>query len=221
MADPRISWLAARESQFVDVRMVCLIFKMEFRDGNPDDFIAFSTKNNYIQHNWDDPIIKEIMGFLISQEALRKYVLFGEFSKWGKSKQKFWSLREWGPMASQKSLSCLNWLLHTMPKNCPFHSWRKRGDSGNATPELAQKRIDLPDARTWSTHQDQCGFDEGAYGWWSHYGKSLGWNAIWVQTPIQDGVDLQSPSDSPHDDEGTWRRIRSVQFQSKSQMQRR
>ncbi len=50
----------------------------EFREGRPDDYISFSTNNNYIEYNENNPLNKDVMGFMdkvMPKPHLREYLL--------------------------------------------------------------------------------------------------------------------------------------------------
>lgn len=197
--------------------------KMEFRDGNPDDFIAFSTKNNYIQHNWDDPIIKEIMGFLTTvfpQEALRKYVLklLASFLNGANPNEKFWIFEGVGSNGKSKIIELFELAIGDYAGKLPISLLtKKRGDSGNATPELARTKglrfvvMQEPDQHT----KINVGLMKELTGGDRITVRALYEMPFEFKPQFKMVLTCNHLPDLPHDDEGTWRRIRSVQFQSK------
>lgn len=50
----------------------------EFREGRPEDYVSFSTGNNYIDYDADHPYMKDVQGFLgkvFTKEVIRNYVM--------------------------------------------------------------------------------------------------------------------------------------------------
>jgi len=199
----------------------------KFRNGSPEDYVSFSTKLNYIPYSDKRPYMKKILEFLsqiLPNEAVRKYKIIKLATCVSGSTKDETFLIDYGEGSNGKSLLLSDLLFNAFGDyymSCPITIiTRKRGSSNDASPEKVRmkgKRIGI--------------FQETDDGDKLNVGimKELtGGDKILVRDLFKGSDDMiefkpqmkyilacnQLPT-VPSNDDGTWRRIRVINFNSK------
>jgi len=194
-----------------------------FRESRCEDFISISTDNNFEEFHWTDRVIGEIMGFIrqiLPNKAVREYVLqmlasflngtieYEHFNIWvgsgGNGKSKLIELFEYafGRYCSKLSISALT---------------QKRASSSAPTPEIARLRgkrfVVLQEPNENETLQ--VGILKEMTGGDKIVARSLNKEPIEFKPQFKMILTCNQLPKVPAEDDGTWRRIRVVNFTSK------
>jgi P4 family phage/plasmid primase-like protien len=197
-----------------------------FRDGHPDDFISLSTKNNYIKFSEKMPYYKHIITFftqVLPNEKVRKYFLQAlSTCLSGETKEeKLYILTGSGSNGKSLSMDLMYASLGDYYMSCPITIiTRKRGQSNETAPEKVRMR------------GKRCGvFQETDDGEKLNVGvmkEFTGGDKVLVRDLFKGANEMiefkpqmkyfltcnQLPT-VPSNDDGTWRRLRVIEFGSK------
>lgn len=195
---------------------------MEFRDGHPEDYVSYSTGNDYYNMDENDPVFEEIELFVsqvLPNKEVREYVLMllstficGEtgdelFHIWtgsgGNGKSKLIELFELG-----LGEYCCKLPITVLT--------RKRACSNEATPELARTKgkrfacLQEPD----ENEKIQVGLMKELTGGDTIQARALHKEPIEFKPQFHMILTCNKLPRIPSDDGGTWRRLRVVEFTS-------
>ena len=198
----------------------------KLRDGLPDDFVSLSTKNDYIKYSNKMPYIKKINEFLnqiLPNEAVRNYFLItlSTCLSGSTKEEKLYVLT--GSGSNGKSLT-MDLMFHSLGDyymSCPITIiTRKRGSSNETSPEKVRMK------------GKRCGvFQETDDGEKLNVGvmkEFTGGDKVLVRDLYKGSNEMiefkpqmkyfltcnQLPI-VPSNDEGTWRRLRVIEFNSR------
>jgi P4 family phage/plasmid primase-like protien len=198
--------------------------RLEFRDGRPDDYITLCTKINYTdEYSWDHPTIKQIMDVIeqiLPIKSVREYTLLVLSTTLdGSTKQeKFYIFSGSGGNGKSKLIEMVDLALGDYSKNVSVSLLtKKRADSSSANPELAATK-----GRRLVKYQEA---EEGSKLNVGLMKETTGGDKIVTRALFQDPIEFKpqfksfficndKPELPPHD-EGTWRRIRLIEFISR------
>lgn len=196
---------------------------MEFREGRPEDFVSFSTGNNFVEYNPYDPCQEEINTFLsqvLPKPHMKDYVmkLFSTFLSGHIREQKFniWT----GSGGNGKSV-CVELFEKAFGEYCckfPITLLtQKRAASNAATSELARAK-----GKRFGCLQEPSEDEKLNIGLMK---ELSGGDKILARAIYKEPIEFKPMfkmlllcNQLPHvpsDDGGTWRRIRVVEFTSK------
>ena len=191
----------------------------EFRDGLPEDYITFSTRNNYYEYEEDDERLIEVRKFLtevLPKENIREYVMtvFGSFMT-GKTYEKFFIFTGKGGNGKSKLVELLDNGMGDYSCTLPVTLMtQKRARAEAADPAVARivgKRFGCmqePD----KDEEIHVGFMKQLTGGDKLLARALHKDPIEFKPQIKVVMCCNVlPSVSDNDD-GTWRRIRVVEF---------
>jgi P4 family phage/plasmid primase-like protien len=197
----------------------------EFRDGRPDDFITFSTGNNYIpyDHLSPAPIIKEINKYLeqvLTKHDIREYVLklFATFITGQIKEQKFYIWTGTGSNSKSKLVELFEKSFGDYCCKFPITLLtQKRAASNAANSELARAK-----GKRFACLQEPSEDEKINIGLMK---ELSGGDKIMARALFQEPFEFFPQFKMlllcnhlpvvPSDDGGTWRRIRVVEFTSK------
>jgi P4 family phage/plasmid primase-like protien len=199
--------------------------RMEFRDGRPDDFITLSTKIDYVveYYSWEDDKVKDIMRF-ISQvlpiEEVREYVMKILASTLdGSTKQeKFYIFSGSGGNGKSKLIELLDLTLGDYSKGVSVAMLtRKRADSNAANPELfvtkGRRVVKFQEAEENS--RLNVGLMKELTGGDKITARGLFQDPIEFKPQFKPFFICNDKPELPPNDEGTWRRVRLIEFVSR------
>ena len=197
-----------------------------FRDGRPDDYITMSTKNDYYKWNDKNPINKQIMNFfeqVFPNKSVRDYFLHAACTcVTGETKEeKLYTLTGSGSNGKSLTMDLMYQALGDYYMSCDISIiTRKRNQSNQAAPEKVRMK------------SRRCGvFQESDYGEKINVGvmkEHTGGDKTCVRDLFKGSTEMiefkpqmkffltcnQLP-EVPATDDGTWRRIRVIEFLSK------
>lgn len=193
-----------------------------FRQGRCDDYISMSTKNEFFQYSWDDPMIKQIMDFIrqvIPNRAVRNYLLktFASCLDGSTSQEKFYVFLGCGGNGKSKLVELMQLALgdysgtlsvsaitqNRPPSNAPTPEFMRLKGRRFVTFQETNKKEELNSART----KELTGGDTIV---------ARGLNKDPVEYKPQFKLFLccnHFPKVSPEDG-GIWRRVRVILFTS-------
>jgi P4 family phage/plasmid primase-like protien len=198
--------------------------RMEFRDGRPDDLVTMSTKIDYDHDfNWSDQRIIDIMEFIskvLPNKNVREYVLqiFASCLDGSTKREKLYVFSGSGGNGKSKLIELLDKALGDYSKGVSIALLtKKRADSNAAQPELAMTK-----GRRVIKFQEA---EEGSKINTGLMKELTGGDKITCRGLFQDPIEFKpqftpflicndKPELPPHDD-GTWRRIRLIDFISR------
>lgn len=198
--------------------------RMEFRDGRPDDLVTMSTKIDFDPElSWSDPKIMEIMEFIskvLPNKNVREYVLqiFASCLDGSTKREKLYVFSGSGGNGKSKLIELLDKALGDYSKGISIALLtKKRADSNAAQPELAMTK-----GRRVIKFQEA---EEGSKINTGLMKELTGGDKITCRGLFQDPIEFKpqftpflicndKPELPPHDD-GTWRRIRLIEFISR------
>jgi P4 family phage/plasmid primase-like protien len=197
---------------------------LEFRDGRPDDYITLSTKIDYNdEFSWDHPTIMEIMKVIeqiLPIKSVREYTLLVLSTTLdGSTKQeKFYILAGSGGNGKSKLIEMLDLALGDYSKNVSVALLtKKRADSNSANPELAATK-----GRRVVKFQEA---EENSVLNVGLMKEISGGDKIVTRALFQDPIEFKPQFKAfficndkptlPPNDEGTWRRVRLIEFISR------
>ena len=117
----------------------------KFRSSKPDDFVFLSTKNKYLEYDWNHPCVIEILDFLqhvFPNQRIRNYVLklFASFID-GNIEEQFYIFTGTGSNGKSKIVELFQLAMGDYVATLPVSLITgKRTPSSSATPELARMR---------------------------------------------------------------------------------
>jgi len=197
--------------------------KMVFRDGRPDDFVSFSTGIDYVPFDDEDPDSVEMVEFLkqvLPDPDVRRYVLklISSFLSGKTGDQKFHIWTGCGSNGKSKLLDLVEYSFGDYAQKLPVTVLtHKRGGASAANPEIAKTK-----GKRFVSFQEPEKEDKIHVG----YMKELtGGDTIMARAMYKEPVEFKPqfkmilacndlPS-IPSTDNGTWRRLRVVDFPSK------
>jgi P4 family phage/plasmid primase-like protien len=198
----------------------------KFREGTPDDYISLSTKNDYRVFSNNMPYIKEIIGFfnqVLPNEKVRNYFLQAlSTCLSGETKEeKLYILTGCGSNGKSLTMDLMCLALGDYYMSCPITIiTRKRGSSNETSPEKVRMK------------GKRCGvFQETDDGEKLNVGvmkEFTGGDKVLVRDLFKGANEMiefkpqmkyfltcnQLPA-VPSNDDGTWRRLRVIEFKSK------
>jgi len=138
-----------------------------FRQGRCDDYISMSTKNEYYQYTWEDPLIKQIMDFIaqvIPNASVRNYLLktFASCLDGSTSQEKFYIFLGCGGNGKSKLMELMQLALgdysgtlsvsaitqNRPPSNAPTPEFMRLKGRRFVTFQETNKKEELNSART-------------------------------------------------------------------------
>lgn len=118
-----------------------------FRPGKPEDFITLSTKAKYNDnYTWDHPRVKQVIYYMKTvypDRDLRRYVLksFGTIAEGGNMNKDFYNMVGEGDNSKSMVAKLMKLALGKYIGKIPVSMiMGRRGQAGNATPHLADKK---------------------------------------------------------------------------------
>lgn len=118
-----------------------------FRPGKPEDFITLSTKVKYNpNYSWEHAKVKQVMYYMMTvypDKELRNYVLkaFGTILEGGNMNKDFYNMIGEGDNSKSMVAKLIKLCLGSYVSKIPVAViMGKRGNAGNATPNLADKK---------------------------------------------------------------------------------
>ena len=197
----------------------------EFRDGKPEDFMSLSTQIDYSPlAEWEGSgeldEIKEFLGQVITNKNVRKYIinLMSTFICGSTRNEKFHVWSGSGGNGKSKLIELLEFALGDYSCKMNIQNLTsKRADAGAANPEMARTQgrrflnLQEPD--------EQCKLNVGLMK------EMTGGDKIICRALYKEPIEFkpqfkmvltcnQKPQ-LPNDDEGTWRRVVLIEFNSK------
>lgn len=199
------------------------LVKNEFREGRPEDYISFSTNIDYIDYEWDDTSVIEVMNFIsqvLPDDDERDYVLIllASFLNGNNKNEKFHIWTGSGGNGKSKLIELYEKSIGDYGCKLPISLLtNKRQQSGQATPEMARTKgkrfavLQEPDVDT----QINVGLMKEWTGNDRVQARALYCEPIEFKPQIKMILTCNHLPKMPYDDEATWRRVRSVEFKSK------
>ena len=196
----------------------------EFRDGLPEDYISYSTKINYYDHDEDDDDdiaqVKEFMSQVLPKKSVREYVwtLLGSFI-WGKNlNEKFHIWTGCGGNGKSKLIELFEYAFGDYCVKLPVKLLTEsRGRAEGANPTLVRTK-----GKRFACLQEPDKYDEINVGLMK---ELTGNDTIIARGLHKDPIEFKPQfklicvcNDLPKvsaNDGGTWRRISVVEFISK------
>jgi P4 family phage/plasmid primase-like protien len=193
-----------------------------FREGQCEDYVLSSTKNNYVVFAWDDPLIEAIMAFVsqvLPDPGTRDFVLktFASFME-GNPAEKFHIFVGSGGNGKSKLVELFQ---HTMGEYCmslPVTTvTAKRPDSNACSPEIAR----LKSARFVAIQEPndkevlQPGRLKELTGGDKIYARALNKDGFEFKPQFNMLMCCNSLPSVPSNDNGCWRRLCVVLFGSR------
>lgn len=195
---------------------------LQFRNGNPDDMIRFSTQNDYVEYSWDHPIVEEIQDFLesvfIEKDEL-EYVMMvlASFLHGNNFSESFHIFTGTGANGKSKLLELYEMAIGDYAGKLPISLLTtKRADSGSANPELRRTKglrcavLQEPDENT----RMNVGLMKELTGGDKIQVRGLYEMPIEFKPQFKMILTCNHLPKLPEDDYGTWRRVKSVEFKS-------
>lgn len=194
-----------------------------FRDGCPDDCITLCTNYNYLEYDKNDESVAEIIDFLKkiqTDREMRKYLmtLLSTCLEGSVKEESFYVFTGSGANGKSKLMELMKYTLgdYFKPMDVRIITG-KRSSSSAASPELADKMgvrccpLDEPD------HNDEIntGFMKYFTGGDSITARALYKEPIYFKPQFKPFLLCNHLPTIKSDDEGTWRRLKVVEFSSK------
>jgi len=197
-----------------------------FRDGRPDDYISLSTKNDFIQYSSKMPYIKNINTFfsqILPNEKIRNYFLQAlSTCLSGETKEeKLYILTGSGSNGKSLTMDLMYAALGDYYMSCPITIiTRKRGQSNETSPEKVRMK-----GRRCGVFQETDDGEKLNVGVMKEF---TGGDKVLVRDLFKGANEMiefkpqmkyfltcnQLPT-VPSNDDGTWRRLRVIEFGSK------
>lgn len=198
--------------------------KLEFRPYHPDDYVSFTTRMNFpSEYNRDHPMVHEVNQFIrqvLVDDDLRMYTMKALASTLygGNKEEKFFVLIGSGSNGKSKLMKLHEKAFGDYIMNVSVQLFLgKRPDPNTATPALA----DCPGKRIAICQEPNEGEQINA----GIVKEMSGGDTIVVRKLFQDPRTVEPQHTffmmtnhalkAPHNDEGTWRRMRFIHFRSK------
>jgi P4 family phage/plasmid primase-like protien len=195
----------------------------EFREGRPEDYLTFSTGNNYVPYDENSPVADSIQCYLsqvITKPDMREYLLklLGSFLHGDNREQKFYIWT--GSGANSKSM-LVDLFENAFGDYCcklPITLLtQKRAASNAATSEIAKAK-----GKRFAVLQEPSEDEKMNIGLMK---ELSGGDKIMARCIYKEPIEFKPQfkmillcnhlPDIPSDDDGTWRRIRVLAFTSK------
>lgn len=196
---------------------------MTFRDGMSDDRLTLSTGYDYVEFSEDHECVQQLNGFLRKLQPknhIRDYVLrlFSSFLDGRNKDQQFRLFTGSGSNGKSKMLDLLDATLGKYSGSLPPEILTIRNNSPNgATPFLADKKglrfLSIQEPEGDSTIQ--VGKMKGLTGGDAVPARKLFGDPFSYRPQFKIVLVCNKKPKIPADDEGTWRRIRDIQWKSK------
>jgi P4 family phage/plasmid primase-like protien len=208
--------------------------KMEFRNGRPEDNVSMSTGIEYpahlekystideaIQDN-DETLVGDVMEFVsqvLTDTEVRDYVLtlLASFLNGANRNEKFHIWTGCGANGKSKIIELYQLAIGEYAVNLPITLLtRNRKSSGEASPEVARTKgrrfavLQEPDQKTTLN----VGLMKELTGGDKIQARALYQNPVEFKPQFKMILVCNHLPQLPHDDEATWRRVRSVEFTS-------
>ena len=197
--------------------------KSEFRPGKPDDYVTLSTNNSYIPWDPSKPQSKAILKFfneILPDPDVREYFLqaLSTCLTGHNREEKLFIPTGGGSNGKSLTFEIVNLALGDYYISCPVTIMtRKRGASGQASPELARikgKRIGVlqePD----NSETLNVGLMKELTGNDAFMARGLFEDPKEIKPQIKFFLTCNDLPIIPSNDGGTWRRLRVVHFNSR------
>ena len=195
----------------------------EFRNGHPEDYISFTTNNDYIKYDESSELILQINDFInkiYTKEHIRTYVLklFSSFLNGNIKDEKFHIFTGSGANGKSKIIELYQ---SSFGDYCGQFNvsllTQKRVKSNETNSELAQSK-----GKRFMVLQEPCEGEEINTGFMK---ELTGGDTIVCRGLFKDPISFKPQShmiltcnhlpNIPSDDDGTWRRLRVVEHKSK------
>ena len=200
------------------------LLENEFRDGRPEDYISLSTNIEYNdEFDWDSEEVVEVMEFIsqvLPDEDVREYVLLvlASFLNGDNKYEKFFIWTGSGGNGKSKLielfLNCLGDYGCTLPISLIT---QKRKSSGEANPEVARTMgrrfavLQEPDVHS----KINVGLMKEMSGGDVMMARELYSAPVEFKPQFKMVLTCNQMPELPYEDEGTWRRVRAIQFKAK------
>jgi len=194
-----------------------------FRDGCPDDYITFCTGYAYTDYDEEDPIAKKIDDFLTKIQpdpVMKKYLLMllSTCCAGSISEESFYVFTGSGANGKSKLMELLRYSLGDYFKSMDVRLLtEKRSNSSSASPEVADKKgvractLDEPN----STDKINTGFMKLFTGGDEIMARALYSDPVYFRPQFKPFLLCNKLPNIDADDDGTWRRLRVIPFNSK------
>ncbi len=194
-----------------------------FRDGCPDDYISLCTNYNYIEFDEDDEVYKDINDFLEKiqpNDEMRRYLmlLLSTCLAGSIGEESFYVFTGSGSNGKSKLMELMKYSLGDLFKPMDIRLLtEKRSSSSSASPELADKKgiracpLDEPKA----TDEINTGFMKIFTGGDMITARALFKEPIYFKPQFKPFLLCNHLPNIKSDDDGTWRRLKVIPFQSK------
>jgi P4 family phage/plasmid primase-like protien len=193
----------------------------EFREGRPDDWISLSTKVDYYPYNPKNPNSPKMLKFLreiLPNENVRQYFLLSlAMCVAGHNVQKLNIATGSGGNGKSILFNLVKLALGQYFITMPITVFtRKRGSAGTATPELARMKGARCACSSETDHDEQLsvGIMKELTGGDSIMVRNLFSDPIEVKPQLKFFMLCNTLPTVPSTDQGTWRRIRVIEFSS-------
>jgi P4 family phage/plasmid primase-like protien len=196
---------------------------MQFRNGRPEDFISMTTDINYIPYDENNEDIKDIMKFystIFVIKKVRDYIFKTTASFLGGSvrDEQFYIYSGSGGNGKSKHIELIESALGEYACKLPVTLLTmKRAASNAANPELARTKgkrfatLQEPDTRT----RINVGLMKELSGGDKIQARALYSEPIEFKPKYKLALICNDKPEMPSHDEGTWRRIRNIEFISR------
>lgn len=198
----------------------------KFREGKPDDYISLSTKNNYMKYTEKMPYLKNIIRFfnqVLPNQNVRNYLLkvLSTCLSGETKEEKLYILTGSGSNGKSLTMDLMAAALGDYYMSCPITILtRKRGTSNETSPEKVRMK-----GKRCGVFQETDDGDKINVGIMKEF---TGGDKILVRDLYKGAADMiqfkpqikliltcnQLPN-VPSNDDGTWRRLRVIEFNSK------
>ena len=194
-----------------------------FRPGLPEDYLSFSTGINYIPYNPKNQLVLDIYTFLsqiLPKPAVREYVIttLSSFLSGKTSDEKFHIWTGSGGNGKSKLIELFSMSLGEYKTNLPISLLtQKRGSSSSASPELSKTKGKRFACLQEPDHNEKInvGLMKELTGGDMIEARALYSEPIEFKPQFKLILTCNSLPEMPAEDEGTWRRVRLVEFISK------
>ena len=196
--------------------------KNQFRNGRPEDMVSYSTRICYQQIDPNDITMWEVKQFLaqvLPEDKLRRYTirLLASFMNGSTSDEKFHIWTGCGGNGKSKLIDLFQMVLGDYSTTCPVTMiTQKRGLCNGCTPELAKTK-----GKRFITFQEpdnnehiQVGLMKELTGGDTITARHLHKDPIEFKPQFKPVLTCNELPRIPSDDQGTWRRLRVVPFES-------
>lgn len=194
-----------------------------FRDGRTDDYLLLTTGYNYQPFDDSDPSmeqLKNFLGQLFPDHELREFMLLvmSTYLSGHNPREKFYIWIGTGGNGKSKLLELLDSVFGKYSAKVPVSLLtQKRGNSGSASPELSNLRGARLVAAQETEENDkfQVGIMKDLTGGDRIYCRPLYNDPYYFKPQFKLLVCCNHLPSLPAEDDGTWRRIEAVPFESK------